>query len=155
TCLVFTYDSGEFEAVMNKALDHADYRGFPARRERSKQAGKLRGIGVATVIERAAPPSFEAVELRISASGALTGHAGTTDQGQGHRTMYATIVRDRLGLEPEAIRVVEGDTDAIGLGLGTGGSRVSAMGGSAVVLAAQKIIAKGRVIAAHRLEVSE
>src|SRR5262249_22114348 len=87
--------------------------------------------------------------------GALTVHAGTTDQGQGHRTMYAQILHDHLGIERESVRVLEGDTDAIGLGLGAGGSRVSAMGGSAAVMAAQKIIAKGRVIAAHRLEAAE
>jgi carbon-monoxide dehydrogenase large subunit len=155
TGLTFIYDSGEFEAVMNKSLALADYAGFARRREESQKAGKLRGFGIATVIERAAPPGLESVEVRVGASGTVTVFAGTTDQGQGHKTMYTQIICDRFGVDPAKIRVVEGDTETLAHGMGTGGSRVSAMGSSAALIAIDKVIAKGRKVAAHTLETAE
>jgi aerobic carbon-monoxide dehydrogenase large subunit len=155
TGLTYTYDSGEFEAVLDKALALADYAGFAQRRERSRAEGKLRGLGIACTIERAAGETREAVTVRVEPSGKLSVIAGTTDQGQGHKTMYREILSGRLGVPSDGIGVVEGDTDAIALGYGTGGSRVSALGGSAMVLAVDKIIAKGCKIAAHALEAAE
>jgi carbon-monoxide dehydrogenase large subunit len=155
TGLVFTYDSGAFEKTMDMALEMADYRGFEARRAESRRRGKLRGIGLAYAIERAAPPGIETVEIRFSPSGTVTIVAAPADGGQGHATMFTQIVCDRLGVQPEMVRFTRSDSEKLAFGGGAGGSRVSAMGGSAAVLAAEKIIAKGRKIAAHALETAE
>jgi len=156
TALTFTYDCGEFEAVMDKALKQADAEGFDARRVASAQRGRLRGRGVANAIERAAsPPSLEYGEVRFDPGGTATLHVGTSSQGQGHETLYRQIACTRLGLAPEAVRVVEGDTEAVAYGAGSFGSRSAALGGTALWLAADKVIAKGRLIAAHLLEAGE
>tara|TARA_B100000700_G_scaffold320394_1_gene417577 strand:- start:140 stop:2470 length:2331 start_codon:yes stop_codon:yes gene_type:complete len=152
TSLTFTYDSGDFEKNMDDALRLADYDGYPARKALSDASGKLRGIGVANAIERAAPPGVETAEIRFDPSGTVTILSGTTHQGQGHTTMYTQLLCDRLGLEAEQVRVIEGDTDRLAFGTGAGGSRSSAMGTAALVMAADKIIEKGRQIAAVLLE---
>lgn len=155
TALTFTYDGGAFDDIQTEALAIADRAGFETRRAEARQRGKLRGLGLAYVIERAAPPGLEYAELRFDASGTATILSGTTSQGQGHITTYTQVLSEKLGLAPELIRVVEGDTDRIAFGFGAGGSRCSAMGTAAIVLAADKVIAKGRRIAAHVLEAAE
>ncbi|MEW6691156.1 MAG: molybdopterin cofactor-binding domain-containing protein, partial [Pseudomonadota bacterium] len=155
TAIQFTYDCGEFEKGLDKALQLSDWSGFPERKKISERKGKLRGIGLANAIERAGPPSIEYAEVRFDAAGGATLLVGTKSQGQGHETMYRQIACERLGLAPEELRVVDGDTDAVAYGLGSAGSRSAAIGGSALWLAADKVIAKGRRIAAHLLEAAE
>jgi carbon-monoxide dehydrogenase large subunit len=156
TGLTFTYDSGDFARSIDMAVALADYQGAAARKATAARAGKLRGVGVAAIVERATGvPGVEAVEIRFAPTGGVTVLAGTTENGQGHRTMYTQIVCDRLGVDPAGVRVIEGDTRRLAFGSGTGGSRVSAMGGSAAVLASLKIVDKGRKIAAHALEAAE
>ncbi|MDA0664765.1 MAG: xanthine dehydrogenase family protein molybdopterin-binding subunit, partial [Proteobacteria bacterium] len=156
TGLTFKYDSGEFETIMDKALAMADWAGFEARRAEAASRGKLRGIGFSCTIEQAGGRSMQEVaELRFEPSGSATLYIGTVSHGQGHDTIYKQILSEHLGMEMEDIRVVEGDTDRVTFGIGTFGSRSTSMGGSAIVLAAEKIIAKGKRIAAHMLETSE
>ncbi|RZO38055.1 MAG: xanthine dehydrogenase family protein molybdopterin-binding subunit [Rhodospirillaceae bacterium] len=152
TSLTFTYDSGEFERNMDDALRLADVDGYAARKAQSEADGKLRGLGVANAIERAAPPGVETAEIRFDPSGTVTMLSGTTHQGQGHTTMYTQLLCDRLGLEGDQVRVIEGDTDRLAYGTGAGGSRSSAMGTAALVMAADKIVEKGRQIASVVLE---
>ena len=155
TPLGFTYDTGEFEANMDQALALADAAGFEARRAESAARGKLRGLGLANAIERAAPPGLEYAEIRFDPSGTATILCGATAQGQGHMTTFAQVVSDQLGLAPESLRFVQGDTERLAFGFGSGGSRISALGSAAVMLAAERILAKARIIAAHVLEAAE
>jgi carbon-monoxide dehydrogenase large subunit len=155
TALKVTYDSGQFERGMDKALQLADVAGFPARREASRRRVRLRGLGIVNAIERAASPQPEFAEIRFDASGGATLLMGTKSQGQGHETAFKQVLHERLGLDPQAVRYVDGDTDQVAFGTGTFGSRSVAIGGSAVLVAADKIVAKGRRIAAHLLEAAE
>jgi aerobic carbon-monoxide dehydrogenase large subunit len=153
TALTFTYDSGEFEKSMDMALKLADFAGFEKRRAQSRKQGKLRGIGLSNTIERAAAAGFEGAEIRFDKSGTVTLLAGSVTQGQGHETIFKQIMCDRLGLDPSDVHYVQGDTDQVFIGEGTGGSRSATIGGAAVDLAAEKITAKGKLIAAHLLKV--
>jgi aerobic carbon-monoxide dehydrogenase large subunit len=153
TGLTFTYDSGEFAKNMDMALKLADADGFPARRAEAKKRGKLRGIGFSNTIERAGAPSYEGAEIRFDRSGTVTLFCGAINQGQGHETVFKQIVCDRLGLDPADIQYLQGDTDQVFFGEGTGGSRSATLGGSAVDAAAHKVIAKARAIAAFALKV--
>lgn len=155
TALGLTYDCGAFIENQAEALKMADYAGFPARQAASRENGKLRGIGMANPIERAASPSPDFAEVRFSTDGSTTILMGTKSQGQGHETVYKQIVGERLGLDPSDIRVVDGDTDRVAFGIGTMGSRSTVIGGSALHNASLKIEAKARKIAAHQLEASE
>jgi len=155
TSLTFTYDCGEFKSVLNDCLDKADYSGFEARRKQSAKQNKLRGVGISCSIEQAAAPQTETAELRFDPSGTVTVLIGTTNHGQGHETIYKQLVCEKLGLEPEKIRVIEGDSDKISFGTGTGGSRSATLGTSAIFEAVVKIEKKCRSIAAHILEASE
>jgi len=155
TAITFTYDCGDFEKGLDKALKLSGWSDFEKRKAESRARGKLRGIGLANAIERAAAPSLEYAEIRFDSSGGATLAVGTKSQGQGHETMYRQIAASRLGLDPAQVRVLEGDTDSVAWGAGTGGSRSAALGGSALWLAADKIIAKGKRIAAHLLEAAE
>ena len=155
TALGLTYDCGAFTENQAEALKMADYEGFPARKAASQAAGKLRGIGMANPIERAASPSPDFAEVRFSTDGTTTVLMGTKSQGQGHETVYKQIVGDRLGLDPADIRVIDGDTDRVAFGIGTMGSRSTVIGGSALHNASIKIEEKARKIAAHQLEASE
>jgi carbon-monoxide dehydrogenase large subunit len=156
TGLVYTYDCGEFETCMNKALDHARVDSFEARRAESRKRGKLRGLGIVNAIERAAaPPGGETAEIRFNATGSVTFLTGTTAQGQSHETMYKIILSDKLGIDSSEINFIQGDTDKVVWGVGTFGSRAAVIGGSAAVVAAEKIIAKGKKIAAHIFEAAE
>ena len=153
TGLTFTYDSGAFAENMEMALRLADVDGFPARREESRTRNKLRGLGISNTIERAAAPSFEGAEIRFDRGGTATLFSGSINQGQGHETVFKQIVCDRLGLEPKDILYLQGDTDQVFFGEGTGGSRSATLGGSAVAAATVKVIEKARAIAAHALKV--
>jgi aerobic carbon-monoxide dehydrogenase large subunit len=155
TAFKVTYDSGEFEKNMDKALKLADVAGFEARRAASRRRGRLRGLSVVNAIERAASPQPEFAEIRFDPSGGATVLMGTKSQGQGHETTFKQVLHERLGLDPEAVRYVDGDTDRVAFGSGTMGSRSTVVGGSALWLAADKVIAKGKRIAAHLLEAAE
>jgi aerobic carbon-monoxide dehydrogenase large subunit len=155
TPLGLVYDSGDFGRNMVDALAAADATGFPARRAASLSRGRYRGFGHAVYIEQSGMPPDEFAELRFDPSGGLTILMGTQSSGQGHQTAYAQLAADRLRLPLEKIRVLQGDTDAIGFGRGTGGSRSLPVGGAALANAAEKLIAKGRRIAAHLLEAAE
>jgi len=156
TGLIYVYDSGEFEKSMDEALHRADYKGFEARRAEAKKRGKLRGIGVCNPIERAgAPPGPETTQIRFDPTGTVTLVAGTVSQGQGHETMYKILLSHTLGIDSDDVMLLQGDTDKVQWGSGTFGSRSAVIAGSAVHAAAQKIIDKGRKIAAHILEAAE
>ncbi len=153
--LGLTYDCGAFEKSMDEALKLADVGGFAARREAARQRGVLRGLGITNAIERAASPGLEYAEIRFDPSGTATVLMGTKNQGQGHETMYRQIVHSRLGLDPADVRVIDGDTDRVAFGIGTMGSRSTVIGGTALWIAADKVIAKGKKIAARLLEAAE
>lgn len=148
------YDSGDFPGNQKLALAKADAYGFESRRKESLARGKLLGIGVGNNVESSAPPGQEMARLEIDEDGNAVMYVGSTDQGQGHATMYAQIIGERLGLSPDQIRITEGDTDTLEKGFGTGGSKVSGLGGSAVFEAARMIVEKGKELAAEQLEVS-
>ena len=156
TGLSFTYDSGEFEKTMDMALALADWPGVAARRKAATARGKLYGAGIASVIEMAGGPAEipleEAVEIRFDPTGNATVFAGTHSHGQGHETMYRQFAGHILGLAPERMRLVYGDTDLVFHGRGTFGSRSASVGGAAFLGAAEKIIEKGKLIAGHLLE---
>ncbi|HEY7382331.1 MAG TPA: xanthine dehydrogenase family protein molybdopterin-binding subunit [Beijerinckiaceae bacterium] len=159
TGLIFTYDSGEFEKNMDRALATADWAGFPQRRAEAAARGLLRGIAVVNAIEIAGGPfrnpNEEAAEIRFDASGAMTVLLGTHNHGQGHETAFRQLAFSVLGVAPDGVRVVAGDTDLVVHGRGTFGSRTIMTGGTAFVRAADKIIARGKAIAAHMLEAGE
>ncbi len=153
TGLTFTYDSGEFEKNMDLAIEMAEFDGFAKRRKEARKRGKLRGIGLSNTIERAAAPGTEGAEVRFDKSGSVTLFAGSNSQGQGHETVFKQIVADKLGIHPDEMHYVQGDTDQVFYGEGTGGSRSATMGGSAFDRASAKVIEKATAIAAHALKV--
>ncbi|MDO8479161.1 MAG: xanthine dehydrogenase family protein molybdopterin-binding subunit [Candidatus Rokubacteria bacterium] len=155
TALGTTYDCGEFAKSMERALVLADVGGFPARRDASRRRGALRGLAVVNAIERAAGPAPEFAEIRFAPSGSATVFMGTKNQGQGHETTFKQILHERLGLDPAEVRYIDGDTDGVAFGMGTMGSRSTVIGGTALWTAADKIIAKGKKIAARLLEAAE
>ena len=155
TGLTFTYDNGEFEKNMDLALALADAKGVKARKADARKRGKLLGFGLSNTIERAGAPSLEGAEVRVDRTGAVTLFSGANNQGQGHETVFKQLVCDRLGINPNDAYYVQGDTDQVFFGEGTGGSRSSSMAGSAFHLATEKIVAKARTIAAHMLKVAE
>ena len=152
TALVYTYDCGEFETILDKCLALADYQGFSERRDASLNRGRWRGVGLSCSIEIAARLQPETAELRFDPSGTATLLVGTTSHGQGHETVYKQIVCERLGIAPERIRIITGDTDKVPFGTGTGGSRVSALGTAAVLGATDKVLSKATLVAGHLLE---
>jgi carbon-monoxide dehydrogenase large subunit len=153
TALTFTYDSGDFGKNMDMALALADYAGFEARRAEARRRGKLRGIGVSNSIEKAASPGYEGAEIRFDRAGTVTVLSGAIAQGQGHETIFKQLVCDRFGLAPKDVHYVQGDTDKVFFGEGTGGSRTATIGGAALLAACDKIVAKGKIVAARVLEV--
>jgi carbon-monoxide dehydrogenase large subunit len=155
TPLGLNYDSGEFARNMDQALAAADLAGFPARRAEARARGRYRGLGHAVYIEQSGFPPDEFAELRFDPSGTLTILMGTQSSGQGHQTAYTQLAAERLGIAPDKVRVLQGDTAAISFGRGTGGSRSIPVGGAALALAADKLVAKGRRIAAHQFEAAE
>ena len=149
--LTFTYDCGEFEKSLDMALDLADFAGFEDRRAQARRRGRLRGFGISNTIERAAAGGFEAAEIRFDRTGTVTLLSGSITQGQGHETVYKQLLCDRLGIDPGQVHYVQGDTEKVAIGEGTGGSRSAALGGSAVHLATERIITKATAIAASIL----
>ena len=156
TGLVFTYDCGDFARGMAMALEIADVDGFEKRRAEAQARGRLRGFGIANPIEVAGGPytsvNPDTAELRVNPDGSISLFTGSTSMGQGNETAFVQIVSDRLGVPPDRIHVFWGDSDALGAGRGNGGSGALTVGGSAVTKATEKIIARGRRIAAHLLE---
>lgn len=152
-----SYDSADFAMVMDEALKQSDWSGIEVRRAEAKQRRRLRGIGMANYIERCGGGAGlgEGARIRFEADGSVTVFSGSMANGQAHATAFSQIVNEWLGLPFEKITVVEGDTDLIATGTGTGGSWSIPMGGGAVCLAADKIIDKARRIAAHLLEAAE
>ncbi|MGB0553744.1 MAG: xanthine dehydrogenase family protein molybdopterin-binding subunit [Alphaproteobacteria bacterium] len=155
TALSYNYDCGEFERNMDRALEMAEASDFEQRRAQSKSAGKLRGLGVANAVEQAAGMFDEGGEIRFDQEGHITVLMGTHAHGQGHETVFKQLLSEKFNLDFEQIRYVQGDTDMVNYGHGTGGSRVSGLGSAALIGAADKIIDKGRRIAAHTLEAAE
>ncbi len=156
TALTFTYDCGEFERVLDEALALGDWKGFPARREEARRRGRLRGIGIAMAIERAgSPPGDEYAEIRFDAEGTATLFMGSKNQGQGHETTFRQIACEKLGLAPEDFRYVDGDTARVAKGTGSFGSRSTTIAGSALWIAAGRIIERGKPVAAQLLEANE
>jgi len=168
TPVALQYDSGDYQTTLELALKASDYAGFEGRRQEAARRGRYRGIGLATYIEACgiAPSAvvgslgaraglFEAATVRVHPTGSVTILTGSHQHGQGHETTFAQLVADQLGIPIESIEIVHGDTAKIPYGMGTYGSRSLAVGGTAIVKAMDKIIAKGRKIAAHLLEASE
>jgi carbon-monoxide dehydrogenase large subunit len=155
TGLTFTYDSGEFEKNMDLALDLSDRKGVKARKSEARKRGKLLGFGLSNTIERAGAPSTEGAEVRFDRSGSLILFSGSNSQGQGHETVFKQLVCDRLGLDPKETQYIQGDTDQVFYGEGTGGSRSATLAGSAFLLATEKVVTKARAIAATMLKVEE
>jgi aerobic carbon-monoxide dehydrogenase large subunit len=155
TPLGLNYDSGEFARNMDQALAAADLAGFPSRRAAARARGRWRGLGHAVYIEQSGFPPDEFAELRFDQSGTLTILMGTQSSGQGHQTAYTQLAVERLGVATDKVRVLQGDTAAVSFGRGTGGSRSLPVGGASLAQAADKLIAKGRRIAAHLFEAAE
>jgi len=168
TPVALQYDQGDYDATLDLALEASDWDGFEARRSEAAGRGKLRGIGISTFIEACgiAPSAvvgslgaraglYEVGSVRVHPTGSVSVFTGTHSHGQGHETTFAQIVAETLGVDFEAVDVVHGDTGAIPFGMGTYGSRSLAVGGTAIYNAVQKVIAKGKKIAAHLLEASE
>jgi carbon-monoxide dehydrogenase large subunit len=155
TGLTFTYDSGEFEKNMDLALDLADRKSLKARKAEARKRGKLLGFGLSNTIERAGAPSTEGAEVRFDRSGSLVLFSGSNSQGQGHETVFKQLVCDRLGLDPKEAQYIQGDTDQVFYGEGTGGSRSATLAGSAFHLATEKVVTKARAIAANMLKVED
>jgi aerobic carbon-monoxide dehydrogenase large subunit len=149
------YDSGNFPAVLAKAVERADWEGFSARKAASAAKGLLRGRGLAQYLEATAPPSAEMGGVRFEADGTVTIVTGTLDYGQGHAAAFAQVLATRLGVPFERIRLVQGDSDRLVAGGGTGGSRSAMASGNAIAEAAAKVIEAGIRIAAFALEAAE
>jgi len=154
TALFAQYDCGDFETVLDKALELGDWTGFEKRRQESAKRGKLRGRGLACYIESATVFN-DRMEIRFDPSGAVTILAGTFSHGQGHETAYAQLASAFLGVDFESVKLIQGDTDAVAIGRGTYGSRSITVGGAALKIAADKIIERGRKIASFILEAAE
>jgi len=146
------YDSGDYGRALDRALELASWPALLAERDAARARGELMGVGLATFIEPSAGAGFESGIVRIEATGKVTAITGSSAHGQGHETAFAQIVADRLGVPMEEIVVLHGDTHGVPQAVGTFGSRSAALGGSALVLAAERVIAKARRIAAHLLE---
>ena len=153
TALGDTYDSGDFETVMRKGMDKADWKGFAARRAESAKRGKWRGIGMATYVEKCSGGSPETAKAVFNDNGTITIFTGNQTNGQGHETAIAQIASAQLGIDMETIRIVQGDSDVVPEGM-TGGSRTIAVNGAATMGVSEKIIAKGKPLAANMLEAS-
>jgi carbon-monoxide dehydrogenase large subunit len=147
-----TYDSGDFTNLLNDALALADWDGFAARKAESRARGRLRGRGISDYLELTGPPGREMGGIRFEADGTVTIITGTLDYGQGHATPFAQVLSARLGIPFERIRLLQGDSDELIAGGGTGGSKSMMTSGTAIAAASDKVIETGKQIAAHVLE---
>jgi len=167
TPVALQYDSGDYESTLREGLKVAGWDGFEMRRAEAARHGKLRGMGISTYVEACGiAPShvvgslgaraglYEVANIRVHPTGSVTVLTGTHSHGQGHETTFAQLVADRLGVPLDQVEVQHGDTGKIPFGMGTYGSRSLAVGGSAMVKAMDKVIAKGKKIAAHLMEAS-
>ena len=145
-------DSGRFAETQDMALNLADWQGFAARRAEAAKHGKLRGIGLGYFIEASGGQPFEWARVALTPEGRAKLTVGTFSHGQGHETAFAQILSEKLGLPFDAIDLIQGDSDVVLKGGGTGGSRSSQMGGVATSRAATLIVEKAKRIAAHLLE---
>ena len=168
TPVIMAYDTGNYTASLDLALEMADYKNFAKRKKDSAKNGKLRGIGFSAYIEACgiAPSAavgslgagvglWESAEIRVNPVGTVEVLTGSHSHGQGHETTFAQLVADRLGIDIDSVSVVHGDTDKVQFGMGTYGSRSGAVGMSAIVKAVDKVIAKGKKVAAYALEAAE
>ena len=146
------YDSGDFPAVLKHALDVAEVKEFPRRKRESRKRGKVRGLGIGSYLECTAPPSKEMGGIRFEQDGTVTIITGTLDYGQGHAAPFAQVLSEKLGIPFERIRLIQGDSDELLAGGGTGGSKSIMHSGTAIVEAAGKVIEQGKQIASHVLE---
>jgi len=147
-----TYDCGDFLGVLKQALDAADYAGFKKRKRESKKRGLLRGLGIGCYLEVTAAPGKELGVIHFEADGTVTIITGTLDFGMGHATTYAQILSDQLGIPFDCIRMVEGDSDRVNFGGGSGGSRSVMLVGAALSESSKLVIERGKQIASHVLE---
>ncbi|MDO9498515.1 xanthine dehydrogenase family protein molybdopterin-binding subunit [Falsiroseomonas sp.] len=167
TPVALQYDSGDYHSTLDACLETAGWAGFEARRAESKARGKLRGIGISTYVEACgiAPSAvvgslgaraglYEVGVIRVHPTGSVTVLTGAHSHGQGHETTFAQLIADKLGVPTANVDIVHGDTAKVPFGMGTYGSRSLAVGGSAMDKAMDKIIAKGKRIAAHLMEAS-
>jgi len=168
TPVALEYDIGDFPTLLDRALGHADYDGFEARRKESEAHGKLRGRGLSCYIEACgiAPSAlvgalgaraglYEVATVRVNPTGSVTVLTGCHSHGQGHETSFAQVVSEKLGIDFDSIEIVHGDTAKIPFGMGTYGSRSIAVGGAALANAVDKVVDKATKIAAHLMEASE
>jgi aerobic carbon-monoxide dehydrogenase large subunit len=146
------YDSGDFANVLKQALDVGDVKGFAKRKRESRKSGKLRGLGIGSYLEATAPPSKELGGVVFEADGSVTILSGTLDFGMGHATPFAQVLHEKLGIPFDKIRLVQGDSDRLIMGGGSGGSKSLMHTGTALVEASAKVIERGKEIAAHVLE---
>jgi carbon-monoxide dehydrogenase large subunit len=146
------FDSGEFGAVFEKALEFSGFGNFNERKNEARARGKLRGLGVGSYVEVTAPPNKESGGIRFEENGDVTIVTGTLDYGQGHAAPFAQVLSSQLGIPFERIRLLQSDSDQIVFGAGTGGSRSMMMSGAAIAQASGKVIALGRDLAAEELE---
>ena len=149
-----TYDCGDFPGLFKDAVERADVKGFKRRKRESKRAGKLRGLGVACYVETTAAMTTEMGGIRFNTDGTVTIVTGTLDYGQGHASAFAQVLVEKLGVPFDRIKLVQGDSDQLVTGGGTGGSRSAMASGTAVSQASDTVIENGRQIAAHVLEAS-
>ena len=168
TAVALQYDVGDYEPLLDRAMAMIDYKNFEKRRAASAKNGKCRGIGISTYIEACgiAPSAvvgalggrvglYESAVVRVDPTGTISVLTGTHSHGQGHDTTFAQLVCDKLGVDIEAVEIVHGDSDRTAFGMGTYGSRSLAVGGTAISKALDKVIAKGKIIAAHMLEAAD
>jgi carbon-monoxide dehydrogenase large subunit len=168
TQVALQYDSGNYEGVLKKGLEMFDYEDFRKAQKEAANNGKLLGVGFSTYIEACgiAPSAvvgslgaraglFEVGQVRVQPTGKVSVYTGSHQHGQGHETTFAQVVADKLGIPMEDVEIIHGDTETVAFGMGTYGSRSIAVGGSAIIKSIDKIIEKGKKIAAHKLEASE
>ena len=155
TALNHTYDSGDFISNMDLAVKDADWEGFADRAKISEKNNKIRGIGLSTYIEACSGGGPEEATIILEKNGNIILHIGTQSNGQGHETAYKQILSEYLGVNPEIMTVVQGDSDLIAFGAGTGGSRSVPVGGAAIKVASENIINKAKSLAAEKLNVTE
>jgi carbon-monoxide dehydrogenase large subunit len=168
TPVIMFYDAGDYPACMKKALELADYSAFPARKAKSANAGKLRGIGFSAYVEAcgAAPSKaagsigagvglWESAQVRVNATGSVEVLTGSHSHGQGHETTFAQLISGRLGIPLEQVSIVHGDTDKVQMGMGTYGSRSGPVGLTAISKALDKVVVKAKKIAARCMEVTD
>jgi carbon-monoxide dehydrogenase large subunit len=168
TPVIMTYDAGDYDASLRKAMAIADVKSFAKRKREASRRGRLRGLGYSTYIEACgiAPSQavgslgagvglWESAEVRVNPTGSVEVLTGCHSHGQGHETTFAQVVSDRLGIPIDSVSVVHGDTDKVQFGMGTYGSRSGAVGMSALVKALEKVEAKAKKVASHLLEAAE